>query len=222
MKFQKWDDDVTDFSFSGVFDPKSMHSSCIIRIMSKKDLRAFKERLNKMSQFAWYPLYLPIFFLEMRLQRMPQALSTIRQFLVRVERTTGTHKNYQQRLGLTTHKNGKVQEMWSEPDFEAAPGELTSIASDCVYFESLCQTRLRLLTWLESIHSSIVEANDTLSHEPAIKVFSQKIQFMKMWVTEVESRCVYFGKRAGIQLQMVCVYRSPTGIPILLHKRFTK
>jgi hypothetical protein len=206
MKFQKWDDDVTDFSFSCVLDSKSTHSSCIVRIMTKKDLRAFKKRLNEMSQFAWYPLYLPTLFMEMRLQRMPQTLSTIRQFLVRVERTTGTYKNYQQRLGLTTHKNGKVQEMWIEPDFEAAPGELTSIASDCAYFESVCQTRMRLLTWLESMHKNIVGADDTLPHEPSLEMFTQKMRFMKMWVTEIESRCVYFEKRAGIQLQMVCIY----------------
>jgi hypothetical protein len=110
---------------------------------------------------------------------------------------------------LTTHKNGKVQETWSEPDFEAAPGELTSIASDCAYYESICQTRMRLLTWLETMHKSIVDADDTLLHEPALEMFTQKMHFMKMWITEVESRCVYFGKRAGIQLQMVCICLVP-------------
>jgi hypothetical protein len=204
MKLQKWDDDVTDASFSCMFNSKMTSSSCIVRVMTKKDMQKLKTRLSQMSMFAWYPLFLPMLFIEMRLKDMPVTISRIRRFLVRVARITGTHKNYQQRLGLTTYKfNGKVQDTWSEPDFEAAPAELTSIASDCVFYESTCRTRLQLLVWLESMHQAIVARDNTLAQEAAVKMFAQKIQHMEAYVTEVNNRCAYFGKRAEIQLQMV-------------------
>jgi hypothetical protein len=203
MKLQKWDDDVTDSSFSCMFDTKMTYSSCIVRVMTKKDMQKLKTRLQEMSMFAWYPLFLPMLFIELRLKDMPETISRIRRFLVRVARITGTHKNYQQRLGLTKYKNGKVQDTWSEPDFEAAPAELTSIASDCIFYESKCRTRLHLLVWLESMHQALVAGDDTLAQETAVKMFAQKTQHMKAYVTEVNNRCAYFGKRAEIQLQMV-------------------
>jgi hypothetical protein len=206
MKAQRWDDDLTDFSFSCVFDSKLTRSSCIIRVLTKQDLDTLKKRLNEISQLAWYPLFIPTIFIEMRLQYVPALISKIRQFIVRVARTTGTHKNYQERLGLTTWKNRRVQDTWVDPDFEAAPAELTSIASECAYYESISRTRLRLLGWLDSKHSSIVGTDDALSHEAAIRMFAQKMHFMKTCVTEIESRTAYFGKKAEIQLQMVCQY----------------
>jgi hypothetical protein len=204
MKTQRWDDDLTDFSFSCVFDSKLTHSSCIIRVLTKQDLHTLKKRLSETSQHAWYPLFIPVLFFEMRLQYVPALISKIRQFIVRVAKTTGTHKNYQERLGLSTWRNRKAQDTWEDPDFQASPAELTSVASECAYYESISRTRLRLLAWLESKHSSVVDADDALAQEPAIRMFAQKVQFMKTCVTEIESRTAYFGKKAEIQLQMVC------------------
>jgi hypothetical protein len=215
MKAQRWDDDLTDFSFSCIFDNKLMHSSCIVRVLTKHDLHTLKKRLNEISQIAWYPLYVPILFIEMRLQGLPALISKIRQFIVRVARTTGTHKNYQERLGLTQWKNRKVQDTWNDPDFEAAPAELTSIASDCAYYESISRTRLRLLSRLKAIHMSIVAADNALSKEAATTMFAQKLHFMETCVTEIESRTAYFGKKAEIQLQMVCLHGLLDDIPVV-------
>ena len=173
MKAQKWDDDLTDFSFSCVFDNELMNSSYIIRVLTKQDLHTLKKRLNEISQIAWYPLYIPILFIEMRLQDLLAHISKIRQFIVRVARTTGTHNNYQERLGLTQWKNRKVQDTWNDPDFKAAPAELTTIASDYAYYESIFRTRLRLLSRLKAVHLSIVAPDNAISKEAATTMFAR-------------------------------------------------
>ncbi|KAF2177734.1 hypothetical protein K469DRAFT_696495 [Zopfia rhizophila CBS 207.26] len=139
MKAGKWDGDATDFSLSGVFNPKAMHSNCILRILVKKDLEVFKKRLYELRQLAWYPLFLPAILIEMRIQELPHILTRIRRFLYRVEKTTGTHKNYLRRLGLTKSTGRSLQDVWNDPDFEIAPAELTSIASDCTYYDLMAQ-----------------------------------------------------------------------------------
>ncbi|KAF1841945.1 uncharacterized protein K460DRAFT_176120 [Cucurbitaria berberidis CBS 394.84] len=202
MKAPKWDDDATDFSLSCVFDSDTMCSGCILRILTKEDLHVFKRRLSEMVEFAWYPYFLPMILTEMRLQHLPGRMRRIRRFLYRVEKTTGTHQNYRQRLGLTTVKGKSVSETWNDPDFEAAPGELTSIASDCAYYESHCRTRQNFLAFINSMHEKLVSARAVPSQELAIRMFGQKMQFMKMWATAVENRSAYLGKRAEIQLQM--------------------
>lgn len=180
-----------------------MRSSCIVRILTKEDVHVFKKRLGEIVNFAWYPYFLPMILTEMRLQHLPGRMRRIRRFLYRVEKTTGTHQNYRQRLGLTSWKGRSVSETWNDPDFEVAPAELTSIASDCAYYESHCRTRQSLLAFVGSMHENMLRSGVVPAQEVAIRMFEQKMQFMKMWATAVENRSAYLGKRAEIQLQMV-------------------
>ena len=111
MKVGRWDNDATDISLSGVFDPKTAHSSCILRILVKQDLVKFKKRLYEMKQLTWYPLFLPAIIIELKIQELPQVMTRIRRFLYRVEKITGTHKNYLRRLGLTKSTGRSLREV---------------------------------------------------------------------------------------------------------------
>lgn len=196
-----------------------MCSSCILRILTKEDLQGLKRRLREILNVAWYPYFLPMILIEMRLQDLPARMQMIRRFLYRVEMTTGTYQNYRLRLGLTTYgwKGRSVSETWNDPDFEAAPAELTSIASDCAYYESHCRTRQNLLAFIESMHENMLRSGVVPSQEVAIRMFGQKMQFMKMWATAVENRSAYLGKRAEIQLQMVCTLNLQWCTQVVLH-----
>lgn len=203
MKVGKWDNDATDISLSGAFDSNSMNSICILRILVKKDLEEFKKRLCELRQLAWYPLFLPAIFIELRIQDLPQIMTRIRRFLYKVEKTTGTHKNYARKLGLTKSAGRSLQEVWNGPDFETAPAELTSIASDCAYYESICQTRQSLLNYIEGINKCLQMSGQLPSYNVASRMLEGKINFMRKWMNEVQNRSAYLGKRAEVQVQTV-------------------
>jgi hypothetical protein len=209
MKAAKWDDDVTDFSLSCIFDATRMHSSCILRILTKEDLHIFRKRLNEVKDLACSPYLLPALLIETRLQNLPKLTSVIRRFLYRVEKTTGTYKNYRQKLGLTKWKSRTVHESFNDPEFVAAPAELTSLASDCAYYESACRSRRSLLLWLVDMHQQDGSAGNIKRDDMASKMIAQKLQFMVSCATETESRIAYLGKRAEIQMQMVCIQVPP-------------
>lgn len=204
MNVGKWDDDATDISLSGIFDPKTLHSSCILRILVKQDLVEFKKRLYEMKQLAWYPLFLPAIFIELRIQELPQIMTRIRRFLYRVEKTTGTHKNYLRKLGLTKSTGRSLREVWNDPDFEAAPAELTSIASDCAYYGYACQTRQNLLNFIEKINKQLLKESNLPIFDLANSMLERKIEFMRIWMTEVQNRSAYLGRRVEVQVQTVC------------------
>lgn len=188
MKVGSWDNDATDISLSGVFDPKTVHSSCILRILVKQDLVKFKKRLYEMKQFAWYPLFLPAMIIELKIQELPQIMTRIRRFLYRVEKTTGTHKNYLRRLGLTKSTGRSLREVWDDPDFEAAPAELTSIASDCACYEYACQTRQNLLNFIEKSNKQLRNETNLPLFDLANSMLERKIEFMRIWMAEVQNK----------------------------------
>ncbi|KAF2180314.1 hypothetical protein K469DRAFT_292132 [Zopfia rhizophila CBS 207.26] len=201
MKAGKWDDDATDFSLSALFDPKSMYTYCILRILVKKDLKIFKQRLRELKGLAWYPLFLPAILLEMRIQELPEIIARIRRFLYGIEKTTGTHKNYLRKLGLAKVTGRSLQDVWTDDGFNRAPAELTSIASDCAYYEYACQIRQELLSWLEKMNQDILPIIDSAQCTYAARMLGRKIEFMRAWMKDAENRSIYFGKRAEVQVQ---------------------
>jgi len=203
MKSAKWDDDVTDFSLSCVTNTSTMHSSCILRILTKKDLELFKQRLNAVPAFAWYPCFIAAILIEMRLQDLPAQTSKLRRCLYKNEKTTGTHKSYQHGHHGSKWKTRTMEERWNDINFGDAPAELTSIASDCVYYESACSSRRRLIRWLDILRQAHLSAGHMQAEDITSRMLEQKLKFMEMWATETENRMMYLGKRAGIQLQMV-------------------
>lgn len=203
MKAGRWGDDATDISLSAIFDPKAMQSSCILRILFKKDLEEFKKRLHDLRLWAWYPLFVPVIFIELRIQELPESVIRIRHFLYRVERTIGTHKNYSRRLGFTTSTARSLHEVWNDPDFEMAPAELTSIASDCVYFGHACLIRHNLLNDISNINKRLLRSKCTLSCDGVGRILEEKMVFMRAWMIQVHYRSEYLGKRAEVQVQTV-------------------
>ncbi|KAL9617504.1 MAG: hypothetical protein Q9160_007715 [Pyrenula sp. 1 TL-2023] len=208
MKPGKWDDDVTDISLSGVFDLERMRSSYILRILLKKDLENFKKRLYELRLFSWYPLYIPVTYIEMKVRGFPEAMARIRRFLYRVKKTTGTHKNYSRKLGLTKSIGRSLQEVWDDPDFEIAPAELTSIASDCAYYESACRTHQSLLNAIEAMNQGLMSTSHSSSFELVGRMLERKTSFIGKWMTEVQNRSTYLGERAEVQVQTVCNHVS--------------
>lgn len=203
MKPGKWDDDATDFCLSGVFDTQSMRSSCILRMLTKDDLKRFKERLADVKLCAWYPLFLPAILIEMRIQSLPAVVKRIRLYLRKIGKATGTHKNYLRRLGLTNSKGRNLREVWADPDFETAPAELTSIASDASYWEYACKSELNLLRWVDNMHRRVLEMSGMRSDDPAHRMLQTKMEFMEMWITKVREKSCHFGKQVEGQVQTV-------------------
>lgn len=180
-----------------------MHSVCMLRILTKADLQIFKERIRDLRDLAWCPFLLPAILLQMRMHELPALLSRLCHFLYRVEKTIGTHKNYRQRLGLTNWKGRSEREAWEDPDFQLAPAELTSIASDCLYYESACRCRQRLLDWIAKKHNGVAQTSIAMNGSEVSHLLNTKFDFMRSSLEEIENRMNYLGKRAEVQMQMV-------------------
>ncbi|KAH7077689.1 hypothetical protein BKA63DRAFT_508768 [Paraphoma chrysanthemicola] len=197
MKAAKWNDDITHFCQSSVFDARTMHSSCILRISLKEDLRDFKARLEQVAEFAWYPYFIAAILLEKPTQKHSEQTEELRRFLYGVEKTTGTHKNHENRQTVRT-----AEEAWTDPKFQLAPGELTSVASDCIKRGFSCPSRKRLLHLLKVAHEENVAMGSISKQDKASRMLTEKLKFMTTWIEESESRFGYIGKRAEVQTQM--------------------
>lgn len=140
----------------------------------------------------------------MRIHSLPQEMHQIRQFVYRVEKTTGTHKNYLRVLGLTKSEGRASEEIWKDSAFMLAPGELTSIASECLQFENGCLTHNRVLGWLQDFHRRLMaHVSNNLNQAEACLILDRKMVFMSAWLTNMQSRSAYLGKRAEVQARTV-------------------
>jgi hypothetical protein len=179
-------------------------------MLLKSELEFMMERLEALKHLAWHPLLLPLVLVELRTGGTPNDLMKVRDSLYRIEKTTGTHKNYHRQ----SHHEGRGyyargDEVWNRSEFELAPGELTSIASDCALFDARCQINEQLLNW-------IGEMNEALSAEvtdpqtgflvQSKTLLNEKISFMKTSLKNNRIRSLYLGKRAEVQVQAVSRY----------------
>jgi hypothetical protein len=216
MKSAMWDDDMTDFCLSCVTETSRMRSSCILRISTKSALKQFKQRLSMVPEFSWYPYFLALILMEMRLENLPAKTRMARDTLWDLEKTTGTFKTHYK------NKPRPIQEKWNAPGFDDAPAKLTSLACDCVYNESACRSRKTLVMWLGSQHNLYLHKGVMDKRDITSRTFDQKRHFLEMSATESENRMQYFGKRAEIQLQMVCIPKAITAVPkLLLHTKIS-
>jgi hypothetical protein len=205
MKPCKWDAEFSLCSFTGT---STMQSSCILRILTKEDLKTFKERLHATAAFAWYPTFIAAILIEKRLQDLPAMTQNIRRRVYMHEKGTGVHKSY--RRPATKPSVDAVDDNSQDHELQIAPRDYASIASDCAYYESACISRRQLMQWLREFHHTFLKTSDRMQRDNMVsRMTEQKLSFMEMIATERENRMIYLGKRAGIQLQMV---RPPSNL----------
>jgi hypothetical protein len=181
----------------------TMTSNCILRILTKDDLAHIKTRLRELKEWAWHPLFLPAILVEMRIRSFPNHMTEIRRFLYGVEKTTGTHKNHIRKMRQPDWKGRSLDEMWADPEFETAPAELTSLASQCAYYENACQSALDHASWLQTRQQRFGSNPTDARWRRAGKMLESKLDFMKTSVVDMQSRSTYLGKRAEVQMQIV-------------------
>src|SRR5204862_6712341 len=91
IKPEKWDSDLTNFSLSMAFCPSTGLTCGVLHMLLKSELEFIVGRLEALKHIAWHPLLLPMVLMELRTESIPKDL---RYALYRIEKTTGTHKNY--------------------------------------------------------------------------------------------------------------------------------
>ncbi|RBA19163.1 hypothetical protein FPRO05_10092 [Fusarium proliferatum] len=172
---------------------------------SAPDLSKVFEALKAL---AWHPLLVPLILMEQRIEGTAEKLTLMRDSLYSVEKRTGTHKNYRNdkyHEELNHYAYGdRVWERRHEQDvdFEAAPGKITSIASDCAMTEAKCQVNESLLDWIQELNDSLTKPNtDDGSWDTATSSIKMKISAFKTWSGNNRSRSIYLAKRAEAQMQ---------------------
>jgi hypothetical protein len=188
-------------------------------MLHKTDVKHLLHRLQALKAIAWHPLLVPLILMEQRIESTAGRLTLMRDSLYSVEKRTGTHKNYhdnKRHQELNHHAYGeKVWERRHEQDvdFEAAPGKLTSIASDCAMIEAKCHVNENLLDWLQGLSDSLGELNtDGDSWKRATSSIRMKISAFRTWSGNNRARSVYLAKRAEAQMQAVSTRIPKTSI----------
>ncbi|CAG7557890.1 unnamed protein product [Fusarium equiseti] len=165
-------------------------------------------RLKALKSIAWHPLLVPLILMEQRMKGTVENLSLIRDSVYAIGKRIGTHKNYRgNKRYEELHHYAYGEKVWErrheqDDDFEAAPGKLTSIVSECAMIEAKCHINESLLDWLHGLNHRLpdVEAYGDLWKKPNTSIM-MKISTLKMWSTNNRSRSVYLAKRAEAQLQ---------------------
>ncbi|KAF5627434.1 hypothetical protein F52700_8360 [Fusarium sp. NRRL 52700] len=168
----------------------------------------YKQAQETLKVFAWHPLLVPLILMEQRIEGTAENLTLMRDSVYSVEKRTGTHKNYRndknhQELNHYAYGD-RVWERRHEQDddFEAAPGKITSIASECAMIEAKFEVNENLLDWLQGLNNSLDKLNtDGGSWERATSSIRMKISAFKTWSSNDRARSIYLAKRAEAQMQ---------------------
>ncbi|KAF2828628.1 hypothetical protein CC86DRAFT_404530 [Ophiobolus disseminans] len=192
MKSSRWNDDITDFSLPCVSNSSTMHSSCIMRTLTKNDLKQFKERLKAAPTVAWYPCFIAAILLEMRLQKLPKTTSDMRRDIRKIELDIGTYRRHY----ASESKSRELDQKWKHANLGYAAAELTAIATDCAYNEAACISRRRLVQWLGALHTTYQKTKCVKAENIISRMMKQKVEFMEMWAIESEGKMTY------LELQM--------------------
>ncbi|KAG9503602.1 hypothetical protein J7337_003553 [Fusarium musae] len=208
VKPERWDSNLANFSISAVHSPTSRVTHVVAHMLHKTDIKHLLLRLQTLKALAWHPLLVPLILMEQRIEGTAEKLTLMRDSLYSVEKRTGTHKNYRNdkyHEELNHYAYGdKVWERRHEQDvdFEAAPGKITSVASECAMTEAKCQVNESLLDWLQGLNDSLDELNtDGSPWERAKSSIGMKISASKTWSANNRTRSIYLAKRAEAQMQ---------------------
>lgn len=220
VKTDKWGADLTNFSLSVAFSPSTGMTCAFIHILLKSDLKQIQDRLQVLKNIAWHPLLLPLIILEQRIELAPPDLARVRTALYKIEKTNGTHKNYQKRA---RHNQAgyyaRGEEVWNRQEFDTAPGDLTSIASSCALFDAKCKINERFLDWIEQMNndfSIIITDLSTGDTSSSSYIIRGKVSTMRTWLKNNQDWSAYLGRRAEVQVQAVCAsFDATSSLPIL-------
>ncbi|KAF5688014.1 hypothetical protein FCIRC_2085 [Fusarium circinatum] len=215
VKPERWDSNLANFSISVVHSPASRITHVIAHMLHKTDIKHLLLRLQTLKALAWHPLLVPLILMEQRIEGTAVNLTLMRDSLYSVEKRAGTHKNYRNdkhHEELNHYAYGdRVWERRHEQDvdFDAAPGKITSIASECAMTEAKCEVNECLLDWLQGLNNSLEELNTGGgSWGRVISSIRIKISALKMWSCNNRTRSIYLAKRAEAQMQAASSQKS--------------
>ncbi|CZR36029.1 uncharacterized protein FPRO_03711 [Fusarium proliferatum ET1] len=165
-------------------------------MLHKADIKHLLLRLQALKALAWHPLLVPLILMEQRIEGTAEKLTLMRDSLYSVEKRTGTHKNYRNdkyHEELNHYAYGdRVWERRHEQDvdFEAAPGKITSIASDCAMTEAKCQVNESLLDWIQELNDSLAKPNtdDGSWDRACLNLMAQRDSALNLQKTEAALR----------------------------------
>ncbi|KAF5238948.1 hypothetical protein FANTH_10120 [Fusarium anthophilum] len=221
LKPERWDSNLANFSISAVHSPASRVTHVVAHMLHKTDIKHLLLRLQTLKGLAWHPLLVPLILMEQRIEGTAENLLLMRDSLYSVEKRTGTHKNYRNdkyHEDLNHYAYGdKVWERRHDQDvdFDAAPGKITSIASECAMTEAKCEVNESLLDWLQGLNDSLDELNtDSGSWKRVKSSIMMKISAFKTWSGNNRARSIYLAKRAEAQMQAASSQKSQKICPL--------
>jgi hypothetical protein len=207
IKPEAWDAQLTNFILAAVHSPLSRTTRITLHMFLKDELQDLLRRLQSLKHLSRHALLVPLILMEPRTEFVVRKLERIRLSLYRTEKIIGTHKNYNE--NIVHERNGyyaRGDRVWNHnEDFDRAPGQLTSMVSDCVMFEAIWSINEHLLDWLETLNSQLPTGmpgnRSCIDYTSAL--IKTKLSTTRIWVSNTKIRSQYFAKRAEAQVQSV-------------------
>lgn len=209
FKTEIFDSEFASFSLFLATDEVKQTTCGVLHLLLKEDLTKFRVRLEALRQLAWNPIPVLTLLVELRMVKYPAILTKMRDDVYKIEKTLGTHKNYQHKA---THTEwgyyARGDEVWKREGFEESAGELTSLAADCARLESKCRVYLKCLSWIQGLTDELLSKLAVNSDSVMTKLTTAmniKIGFTRDRLENDMNRSVYLGQRAQIQVQAVSI-----------------
>lgn len=181
-----------------------------MHILWKTDYTRIKNRLKEIQDdLVENPLLLLSILVQERTlgTSVPARLNMMREVLYDLEQRLGTHKNYQRRSQFSKsgyYSTGK--DVWERDGFDLASGELTSLASDCLLFESEININTNLLDFIHEMSSSYTEQRSRMKGSSTKHIhaaLAEEIIYYKTALENTRHSCRHLWHRAQIQVQAV-------------------
>lgn len=181
-----------------------------MHMLCRSDFTKLKTRLQEVQEEL---IENPLLLLSLLVQErtlgttVPSRLNMMREVLYDLEQRLGTHKNYQRRSQFSKsgyYSTGK--DVWERDGFDLASGELTSLASDCLLFESEININTNLLDFISDMSSTYAERRLRLRVALAGEThaaLAEEVRYLKTALENIRHSCRHLWHRAQIQVQAV-------------------
>ena len=194
---------LASFSLSVAYRTASSTTSAVLRVYLLSDLDYVRSRIQKLAQYAWHPVFLPLILLEIRNVEIPRALAKHKEDVSELEAKAGTYKNEYYADTLDFHTLSPTEGR----DFDQILNDLLKAKSGIDYLIFKCQTSLDLLDFLDDLQKSLEKADlGQASTSDALwisgnAVIRAKLVQERTWAANSERRGKYVSDRASALMQ---------------------
>lgn len=198
IRLDKHNKAAAAFGLSLAFDSTSRTTAVALRVLLQTELDFVRNRVEKLGQYAWHPLLIPLILLEGRNADIPSELARHKDEIAELERKAGIYKNQYYADTLDFRSLSPTQGR----DFDQILNDLLKIKNSLDYIMFKCETSLDLLEFLTAQleQLSAAHAPSDPSWLTTTAIVKAKLAKDRVWAANSKARGTYVSQRCAALL----------------------